>query len=277
MRRILYYCDSLEWGGAEIYLQRLISALATHDLELHLAVPRGDAHEQFARCFGNCRVNLHPYKASRESLLATLWHTWKIVRKLQPELVHFTLTGFASCRYSIWAFRWLWHIPSVVAIQLLSQSSLGKRRLGRIAFYNYFTRLAMQGSRKIIVVSKGMKKQLTEQFGLERQAKIEVICNAVDSQIFVRDHALRLADRDRWGLSSTDFVVIMVARLEEQQKAQTAALEALIEVPVEPRRSVLLLIGEGPSRAMLEARAAELGIRDRVIFTGRLSDVQWVL
>jgi glycosyltransferase involved in cell wall biosynthesis len=274
MRRILYYCDSLEWGGAEVYLLRLITRLASHDIELHLAVPRGDAYEQFSRCLDGYNVNLHPYEADRGSFFPTVWQTWKIVRKVQPELVHFNLAGFSSCRYSIWAFQWLWHIPAVVTIQLLSPSSLPKRRLGRTAFRNHLTRLALQGTRKIIVVSEGMKKQLTEDFGVETRANVEVICNAVDSQNFVCDHALTLADRSRWGLSTTDFVVVMVARLDEQQKAQTTALQALARMPVEPRRSVLLLVGEGPSRAMLEVRAAELGIGDRVIFTGRLSTVQ---
>jgi glycosyltransferase involved in cell wall biosynthesis len=277
MRRILYYCDSLEWGGAEVYLLQLITRLASHDIELHLAVPRGDAHEQFARYLGGHRVNLHPYEADRGSFFPTVWQTWKIVRKVQPELVHFNLAGFTSCRYSIWAFQWLWHVPFVVTVQLLSPSSLPKRRLGRTALRNHLTRLALQGARKIIVVSEGMKKQLMKDFGVETRANVEVIYNAVDSQSFVCDHALTLADRCHWGLSTTDFVVVMVARLEEQQKAQTTALEALARMPVEPRRSVLLLVGEGPSRAMLEIRAAELGIKDRVIFTGRLANVQCVL
>ncbi|HET8669057.1 MAG TPA: glycosyltransferase family 4 protein, partial [Candidatus Saccharimonadales bacterium] len=274
MRRILYYCDSLEWGGAEIYLQRLISRLTNKDTEIHLAVPRGDAYEQFSRCLDGYNVNLHPYEADRGSFFPTVWQTWKIVRKVQPQLVHFNLAGFSSCRYSIWAFQWLWHIPSVVTIQLLNRSSLRPRRLGRTAFYNYLTRRAMQNLKKIIVVSEEMKKQLTEQEGVEARANIEVIRNAVDSEIFVCDHGFRLEDRSRWGLSTTDFVIVMVARLDEQQKAQTAALDALREVPTEPRRSVLLLVGNGPSRGMLEARAAELGIGDRVIFTGRLSTVQ---
>src|SRR4029453_9732730 len=110
-------------------------------------------------------------------------------------LVHFNLAGFSSCRYSIWAFQWLWHIPSVVTIQLLNRASLRPRRLGRTAFSNYLTRRAMQNLKKIIVVSEGMKKQLTEQYGVEPSANIEVIWNAVDSEIFVCDHGLRLADR----------------------------------------------------------------------------------
>jgi glycosyltransferase involved in cell wall biosynthesis len=274
VRRILYYCDSLEWGGAEIYLQRLISRLTTKDTEIHLAVPKGDAYEQFSRYFDGYRVNLHPYEADRGSFFPTVWQTWKLLRKVQPELVHFNLAGFSSCRYSIWAFQWLWHIPSVVTIQLLNRASLRPRCLGRTAFSNYLTRRAMQNLKKIIVVSEEMKKQLTEQYAVDPSANIEVIWNAVDSEIFVCDRGLRLADRSRWGLSTTDFVIIMVARLDEQQKAQTAALAALRGVPTEPRRSVLLLVGEGPSRSMLQARAAELGIGDRVIFAGRLSTVQ---
>jgi len=119
--------------------------------------------------------------------------------------------------------------------------------------------------------------QLTDEFGVKAPARIQVIYNAVEMGCFGRDRALRSADRRHWGISDSDFVVIMVGRLDEQQKAQTTALEAITRMPVEPRRSVLLLVGEGPSRAMLEIRAAKLGIKDRVIFTGRLANVQCVL
>jgi glycosyltransferase involved in cell wall biosynthesis len=48
-------------------------------------------------------------------------------------------------------------------------------------------------------------------------------------------------------------------------------LEALVRVRAEGIRAVLVLIGDGPSRQGLEARAASLGLSEFVAFPGRLS------
>lgn len=50
------------------------------------------------------------------------------------------------------------------------------------------------------------------------------------------------------------------------RKNQVAALEVLTRIP----EATLLLIGEGPDRAMLEAKARMLGVADRARFLGRL-------
>jgi glycosyltransferase involved in cell wall biosynthesis len=69
----------------------------------------------------------------------------------------------------------------------------------------------------------------------------------------------------------------MVARLEDEAKAQSAALVALTKILNEPRRSVLVFVGDGSSKAMLAALARKLVVKDRVIFTGRLPTVDRVL
>jgi glycosyltransferase involved in cell wall biosynthesis len=69
----------------------------------------------------------------------------------------------------------------------------------------------------------------------------------------------------------------MLARLEDEAKAQSTALEAIAKMSTEPRRSVLVLAGDGSSRISLEARAKQLGIEDRVVFTGRHPAVEDLL
>jgi glycosyltransferase involved in cell wall biosynthesis len=135
----------------------------------------------------------------------------------------------------------------------------------------------MQGSKAIIAVSEGVKNQLIDTFGLTSSANIRVIYNAVDERNFMWDPVMGLTERHRWGLSESDFVVVMVARLSDRQKAQSVALEAFAKLPTSPQRSVLVFVGEGPSRAILEAKTDQLVLRDRVIFTGRLPDVRNLL
>jgi glycosyltransferase involved in cell wall biosynthesis len=71
--------------------------------------------------------------------------------------------------------------------------------------------------------------------------------------------------RTEFGLSADRFVVIVVGRLVTLKRVD-AVIRALsrIEAPIH-----LLIVGEGPERPRLEAIANELGLRDRVRFTGR--------
>ncbi len=62
------------------------------------------------------------------------------------------------------------------------------------------------------------------------------------------------------------------ARLDAQ-KGHPTLLEAIAELP----DALFLFAGDGPERAALEARAAELGVAERVLFLGRREDVPQLL
>ena len=71
--------------------------------------------------------------------------------------------------------------------------------------------------------------------------------------------------RKELGIAPEQFVVIVVARLVSWKRADAVIRAvAAIERPIQ-----LLVVGEGPEKERLEALAAELGIADRVRFTGR--------
>jgi glycosyltransferase involved in cell wall biosynthesis len=78
-----------------------------------------------------------------------------------------------------------------------------------------------------------------------------------------------------WGVNPPDGVpaearvLLAVARLT-QQKGIDVAIDAL---PLLPDDTVLVVLGEGPERAALEARARDLGISARVYLPGRVPDV----
>jgi glycosyltransferase involved in cell wall biosynthesis len=67
-------------------------------------------------------------------------------------------------------------------------------------------------------------------------------------------------------------IVLTVARLD-QQKGHTVLFEAIRELP----DVLFVLAGDGPERAVLEAKARELGIDDRVVLLGHRSDIRDLL
>jgi glycosyltransferase involved in cell wall biosynthesis len=121
--------------------------------------------------------------------------------------------------------------------------------------------------------------QVTEQ--LQERAELEghgarstLIHNAVsipDSPPTSRDAAV-LAE---WGWSAGDFVVAVIGRLFAV-KGQSVLVEAMAELGDLPRVK-LLIVGDGPQLAELEARVASLGIGQRVRLAGFRTDVPRVL
>jgi glycosyltransferase involved in cell wall biosynthesis len=273
MRRILYFCDSKAWGGAEIYLLRLTEGLAGRGLDLHVAVPKGDASDEFESLLAS-NVALHIYESKGK--IPPILQTRDMIREVRPDLVHFMLTSFRSCRYSIWLCRWLCRLPIVLTIQLLNPLAAKKGvRPGAIAAF--MTRKAIEGARAVIVVSHGTRDLLIDRFRVRPSPNLQVIHNAIDNRFHCSERSARDLERSRWGLSPADFIIIMVARLEDEAKAQSAALEALRIIMARIPRPVLVFVGDGSSRAMLEARARQLDLQDRVVFTGRLPAVERLL
>ncbi|HEX3462434.1 MAG TPA: glycosyltransferase [Candidatus Elarobacter sp.] len=87
----------------------------------------------------------------------------------------------------------------------------------------------------------------------------------------------RARGRAALGLAPGELGIAVVARLFEQ-KRQDLAIDAVAALPAELRaRARLLLIGDGPLRGALEARAAAAGIADAVRFLGFRTDARELL
>jgi glycosyltransferase involved in cell wall biosynthesis len=69
----------------------------------------------------------------------------------------------------------------------------------------------------------------------------------------------------RYGLQPEDFVIGFVGRFVEE-KGLLTLVDALGQLPHQPQSWKCLLLGRGPLKAALEAKVAELGLGDRVIW-----------
>lgn len=79
----------------------------------------------------------------------------------------------------------------------------------------------------------------------------------------------RRALRDGLGLGTDDLVLISAGRFV-QVKGYRYLIEALARLPrdIEGRRLRLLLLGDGPDRAALQAQADALGVTERIVWAG---------
>jgi glycosyltransferase involved in cell wall biosynthesis len=107
--------------------------------------------------------------------------------------------------------------------------------------------------------------------GWREGPKARVLHCGIDLQPFggVVDRA---AIRAELGIPRDALVLGNVGRFHEQKNHQFL-LEIMAETASREPRAVLLLVGDGALRGQIEARAAALGLRDRVVFAGVRADV----
>ncbi|MGH8642709.1 MAG: glycosyltransferase family 4 protein [Burkholderiales bacterium] len=144
--------------------------------------------------------------------------------------------------------------PVVVTARGTDINLIARYRLPRAMI-----RWAARRSAGIISVSRALKDKLVE-LGVPA-GRIEVLRNGVDPQLF------RPVDREIWrgrlGFSRT--TLLSVGNLIEL-KGHDLAIRALRLLP----DTNLVIVGKGPEREALGALARELGLDDRVTFTGAL-------
>ena len=108
-------------------------------------------------------------------------------------------------------------------------------------------------------------------------ARTEVIPSGVDTDRFRPDLEARARGRAALGVANGTALVGTVGRLEIRKGTDTLLEAAARLEAAGVTRWHLALVGDGPARADLEARAARLGIADRVTFLGERSDVRETL
>lgn len=204
-------------------------------------------------------------------------------------------------RFDAFAFRAFEHVlrrekteliytftnPNTVLFSYMARS----RRLAQRVVVSYHATGASDGGRQVprylvplvrrfdalVALAEEHKRYLHQSEGLPRE-KIRVIYNGVDTTLY-RPPASgeRLQIRAELGLPANSLVIMSVASLKELKRLDlllTAAASLALRAET---NAWIVLVGQGPERARLEAHAAGLGIRHRTLFCGVRDDVNVVL
>ena len=150
---------------------------------------------------------------------------------------------------------------------------------GRSRKYRFLRRICAPFVQRFIAVSVDLAEWLHESTGIAR-GRITHIVNGVDCERF------QPRSQDRSNLTSgldipADAIVVGTVGRLEAVKGHEQLLRAwpLVErrLAAAGRAARLLIVGDGSLRNTLEALARELGIAERVIFTGMRTDIPQLL
>lgn len=186
-------------------------------------------------------------------------------RRFQPDFIYerYALFNFSG----VLVARWL-KIPLILEVNsplAMEQADLGAQHLGGLA--RWFERWICNQAAVVITVSTPLRRILVD-MGVD-EARIVVMSNGVDPQRF---HGRREAGegvRQRYGLQGKRVVgfvgwVREWHGIEDLVRGMPQWPDALSDVH-------LLVIGDGPARADIEAAADACGVRERVHVTGAVA------
>lgn len=133
---------------------------------------------------------------------------------------------------------------------------------------------ALQMADRIIAVSNITKNIIVQRYGIPADM-VEVVHNAIDVDSFAAYEYDRRDYRYFEALKHEGHTIVATLTRFTVQKGLTHLLRAAARACEKYDRFVFLLAGDGEQRDELIALAAELGIADKVYFTGFIRGKQW--
>jgi glycosyltransferase involved in cell wall biosynthesis len=196
--------------------------------------------------------------------VATLW---RLFRRARPAIVH-THTSKAGFVGRL-AAR-LAGVPAVIH-QPHGHVFYGYWGPRRTALFVALERLAARWTDAIVTLTPREVDEHLER-GIGRAAQYAVVPSGVPTAALRAAAPSRAAARARLGLAARAFVVAGVGRLVPI-KGFDLLVAALPDVLARVPSTQVVLVGDGEERAALQARAAALGVGDRLRITGAVTDV----
>jgi len=128
---------------------------------------------------------------------------------------------------------------------------------------------------RIFAVSAITKQIIVDKYNIPA-SKVEVVYNAIDTLSFDKDYEYDMRTfRYLEGLKAEGYTIVSAITRLTVQKGLGNLVKAMAKAVDKYDRLVLLLAGDGEQRDELISLAADLGISDKVFFTGFVRGKQW--
>ena len=277
--------DRLNIGGPAKHVVWLTVGLTSDEFESTLitgTVPSGEGDMgYFAR---NNKVEpIFIDEMSRELSARDILVIAKLIRlfiQIKPQIIH-THKAKAGAAGRIAATIYKWLTPS--AFWLRPRTCHVVHTYHGHVFHSYYgrfkTRLFVAVERllaafctdRIVVVSEQQRREIHESFRIGHPDQFRVVPLGIDFDELKED---RNTLREDYSIANEEVVVGIVGRLCEV-KNHGMFLEAAAQffaLGEDKSQPLFVVVGDGHLRAEMETRARELGVEDRVIFTGFRKD-----
>lgn len=260
MLKILNVITDTNIGGAGRVLIHYLKNFDRSKYNVYVALPKGSLLIPEVEKIGYTPI-ITEYGRDKSFEIPAVRELYGIIKKLAPDVVH------THSSLSAKSAAYLAGVPSRIYTRHcaydLPKSAVRFPKKQISGFVNNTLSTA------IVAVAPAVEKNLTDT-GVKKE-KITVIMNGVEDVRRI-DDSEKKALRDRLGIGENDFVCTMSARLEAV-KGHDCFLKAAKIVLSEMQNVKFMIVGTGTLENELRELAHELGLDDKVIFTGFTNDV----
>jgi glycosyltransferase involved in cell wall biosynthesis len=257
--RILFITGSLVHGGAERHTIGLANRLAERGHECSFAYVKAD-HSQLERLKGvpaqclDAKSYFHP---------AALRALRSVVEEKKPAVI------VAANQYAL-----MYAALARGSVPLMATFHTTQLRSLKEALQMVYYRPLFWSAERLVFVCEAQRRYWRRRALFGRTT--EVIYNGIDTEHWKLDGHDRPALRRALGYADDDLVVAMAAVLRaEKNHVQMVDAIAMLRRRGVPARA--LMIGDGPLRGAVEARARAAGVAEHVLITGLQQDVRPLL
>lgn len=254
-----FYRSARELGRTAPEFPSIEGCAVTFDRRRDYNGPPND----FVTAAGELGLDVELIPERRRFDLSVIPSLRSVIESRQPDLL---VTHSVKSHFLVWRSR-LWRKYPWVAFHHGYTDTDRKMRL-----YNRLDRWSLPHADRLVTVCRAFAQDLMGSTGVSVE-KISVQHNAIRRQPSVSPADIETL-RNRLGIADDERVVLSVGRLS-REKAHIDLLDGFNRLrEAKPKISCkLIIVGDGSERARLEAIAASLGCKERVIFTGQVSDV----
>lgn len=254
--RVLHCLNLLLPGGVE-RLRMSIFARLPRDRFEHRVICTQIVDGAYADRMRSLGVEVVPVGPVR-SVLAP--HRYRVaareIDEWQPDIVH----GAIIEGYTMASLVGRWKRAPYVIMEETSDPR-GRRWKGHL-----LARTMAALADLCIAVSPGVERYLTDTIHVPR-AKVRVVNNGVEQPV-VPAPATLASLRERYGIHPGDRVIGSVGRMTDEKTKRFGDLIRALALLRDLSCVKLMLVGDGPDRRTLERLANDLGMSERVVFTG---------
>ena len=269
MKRVLCLVSSMNAGGAETFLMKIYRSLDKEKYQMDFCVNVKE------KCFYDDEINkmggkiyyIPPKSASLSEFQNLLYNL--IYEKKYDYVLRIASSAYSFLDIKIAKDAGARHciVRAANAGSSGGVKGYSAHLLGRMKYQKYIDTM---------IAPSDLAAEYTFGKRAYESGKVNILHNAVDLNIFKYDLSDRTRIRNEFGIHDDVFLLGHVGRLNHQ-KNHGFLLDVFADVLKRKPNSLLMLVGKGELENNIKQKAEELGISDKIIFTGVRSDVPALL
>lgn len=256
-----------KFGSFEEFIVALNEKLKDKEFE-HLIIFREKPIKSVEDSLLNQGAKIEIIKPSKYNI-KNFMTFYRIIKKNRPDIVHFHFYPiYTVVNYLSFFFK----------IQILYTDHMGVKeaktrlkKIGRRIYYYVNFKLFSYGISQIICVSKFTKLKYTKYYGLHPK-NLCVIYNGINIKRFSKIYDTNKI-RERYEIKDEFIITCVGLRKDKGAHCLFKEIQSIIkQIP----NVKIILVGEGECKSYLETQIQKYNLKEYVIFTGQISNIEEV-